>query len=443
MNLSIPPHVVELIRHIESAGHQVWCVGGCVRDALLGRFPADWDLATTALPGQVKELFSEKNTVDKGLAHGTVGIPVLGSVVEITTLRVESQYMDRRRPQLVAFTQSLEQDLARRDFTVNALAYHPDWGLTDCFGGLADLRQGLLRCVGQPEKRFQEDALRILRCLRFAATLGFAVHPQTLQAAKDCRELLGALSTERIREELTRLLCGGGAGPVLEWGKEIFFAALPELAPLDGCAQETPYHCYDCWGHTLHTVEAVPAEPLLRWAALLHDCGKPAVKSYDSHGQAHFYGHAQAGARLAEQVLHRLHFSIREAERITALVKRHGQALPIREKRIKKLLGAWGEEGVRQLLALVEADLLAQAPQTARQRLPLVEEARTLVRDILDRGECLGLSSLAVGGRDLLALGYQPGPALGAALHQLLEEVLAGTLENRREILLKKAQEWL
>lgn len=175
MNLSIPPHVVELIRHIESAGHQVWCVGGCVRDALLGRFPADWDLATTALPGQVKELFSEKNTVDKGLAHGTVGIPVLGSVVEITTLRVESQYMDRRRPQLVAFTQSLEQDLARRDFTVNALAYHPDWGLTDCFGGLADLRQGLLRCVGQSEKRFQEDALRILRCLRFAATLGFAV----------------------------------------------------------------------------------------------------------------------------------------------------------------------------------------------------------------------------------------------------------------------------
>ncbi|WP_322174922.1 CCA tRNA nucleotidyltransferase [Acutalibacter caecimuris] len=442
MKIEIPAQAAAVLGRLERAGHQAWCVGGCVRDSLLGRSPADWDVATSALPAETAACFAGFTLVEAGRRHGTIGVVTGQGTVEVTTFRVDGGYTGHRRPQQVAFTPRLEDDLARRDFTVNAMAYHPDRGLRDCFGGEADLRRGLLRCVGEPERRFREDALRILRCLRFAATLGFAVEEATARAAQREKALLAALSGERVREELGRLLCGPWARPVLERYAAIAFTALPELRPLQGCGQETPYHLYDCWGHTLHVVEAVPPRPLLRWAALLHDCGKPAVKTLEG-GIAHFYGHAKAGKAIASGLLERLRFSNQQADGILDLIGRHGEPLPMGETRIKRLLAALGKESFFDLLALIEGDVAAQAEAYRAPRLAMLAQARLLAREVLARGDCLTLAGLAVKGGDLLAVGYRPGPALGRALGRLLEEVLAGQLANEKPALLARAVVWL
>lgn len=438
-----PAHALQVLSVLEARGFSAWFVGGCVRDSLLGRSPSDWDIATTALPAQTAACFPELSAVTAGERHGTVGIVTPGGLVEATTLRVDGAYTGHRRPEQVRFTSRLEEDLARRDFTINAMAWHPERGLVDRFGGEADLRQGLIRCVGDPDRRFREDALRILRCLRFGAVLGFSVEEDTRRAALEGRALLGAISGERIREELTKLLLGQGAGQVMGAYGSVIFTVLPELEALDGCAQETPYHCYDCWGHTLRAVDAAPRDPVVRWAALLHDCGKPLVKSLGPDGRAHFYGHAQESARLAREALARLRFSNREAEAVAALVERHGEPLPLSEKRLKRLLGRLGEEGLFRLLGLMEGDVSAQAPRFREERLALLGQARGLAEEILRRGDCLTLHGLAVTGRDLLELGFVPGKALGRALDTLLEEVLGGGLANERPSLLARASELL
>lgn len=438
-----PPHALQVLSRLEARGFSAWFVGGCIRDSLLGRSPADWDIATTALPAQTAACFPECSTVTAGEKHGTVGIVTPGGVVEATTLRVDGAYTGHRRPEQVRFTSQLEEDLARRDFTINAMAWHPDRGLADCFGGEEDLRRGLIRCVGDPDRRFREDALRILRCLRFGAVLGFSVEEETRRAALDGRALLEAISGERIREELTKLLLGEGAGAVLAAYGPVIFTVLPELEPLSRCTQETPYHCYDCWEHTLHAVDGVPKDPVVRWAALLHDCGKPLVKSFGPDGRAHFYGHAGESVRLAGEAMARLRFSNREAEAVSALVERHGEPLPLSEKRLKRLLGALGREGLFRLLGLMEGDVSAQAPALRAERLALLEQARGRAEEILRRGDCLTRAGLAVTGRDLLELGFVPGKALGRALDALLEEVLGGGLQNERPALLARAGELL
>lgn len=440
--IEIPAQAAEVLGRLEGAGHEAWLVGGCVRDSLLGRAPADWDVATGALPGEIEACFAGFPLVKAGLRHGTVGVVTEQGTVEVTTYRVDGLYQGHRRPDRVTFTARLEEDLARRDFTVNALAYHPSRGLRDCFGGGEDLRRGLLRCVGEPERRFREDALRVLRCLRFAATLGFKVEPSTARATLGGRGLLGVLSGQRVREELSKLLCGPGVRAVAEAYGPVLFAVLPELRPLAACGQETPYHQYGCWGHTLHAVECAPAQPLLRWAALLHDCGKPAVKTMEA-GAAHFYGHAKAGRAVAGGILERLRFPGQEAEEILALVERHGEPLPMGETRVRRLLAAMGRAVFFRLLALMEADVSAQAPAYRATRLAMLAQARGLAEAILARGDCLSLAGLAVKGGDLLGLGYRPGPALGRALGRLLEEVLAGRLANEKPVLLARAREWL
>lgn len=439
MDIQAPEYIQAILDRLEAAGHEAWCVGGCVRDALLEREPADWDVTTSALPEEILACFPDCTTVEVGRRHGTIGVVIPQGTVEVTTYRRDGEYLDHRRPESVAFSRWLEDDLSRRDFTVNAMAFHPVRGLVDRFGGREDLARKVLRCVGEPERRFREDALRILRGLRFAATLGFAMEAETARAAMACRELLAGISGERIREELTRTLCGDCALPVLEACAPIVFAALPELAPLYECGQETPFHRFDCWGHTIHAVAAAPATPALRWAALLHDCGKPQVKSFGPDGRAHFYGHARASAQIAREILARLRFPKKEAERIAVLVERHGQVLPISEKRMKKLLAALGGDGVKELLALVRADVLAQAEALAAGRLPLIEEAKAMAERLLAAGACLSRKDLAVNGRDLTTLGFPPGKALGQTLDALLEAVLAGELPNRREALLEAA----
>ncbi len=443
MYISIPESVLSVMSRLEERGYETWCVGGCVRDSLRGAAPADWDIASSALPEEVLACFPGLSAVETGRRHGTIGLVLENQVVEVTTFRRDGPYLRHRRPESVAFSQRIEEDLARRDFTVNAMAYHPARGLCDPFDGEEDLRACVLRCVGDPVRRFNEDALRILRCLRFAATLGFSLHPGTRSAAYACRNLLAAVSSERIREELSKLLPGQSVRAVMEKNPSVFFAVLPELEPLYRCPQETLYHCYDCWGHSLHALEASPREPVLRWAALLHDCGKPACKSFDSHGRAHFYGHVQRSAQLAGEILSRLHFSKQESSAIVQLIQLHGERLPMCEKRLKKLLAVLEESGLFQLLALIRADVLAQAPGLAPERLPLISQAEEAARAILGRRECLSRKDLALDGKDLLALGFAPSRKLGQALDSLLEAVLAGELANEKPALLARAKEWL
>ncbi len=441
--MRIPDHIRFVLDRLEARGRQAWCVGGCVRDSLLGRAPADWDVASAARPEEVLAWFPEFSAVEAGRAFGTVRLLLPEGPVEVTSFRTDGPYSGHRRPQSVRYAAAMEEDLARRDFTVNAMAWHPARGLRDPFGGRADLEAGVLRCVGDPVLRFQEDALRILRLLRFAAVLGFSIHPAAQAGACQCRGLLACLSPERVRAELDRLLCGSSVRLVLEENAALLFAALPELEPLSRCAQESPYHCWDVWGHTLRAVEAAPAAPLDRWAALLHDCGKPGVKAYGPDGRAHFYGHAQAGVELARALLARLRFSNQERETVLDLVELHGQVLPFSEKRLKRLLARLGPQGFGRLLGLMRADVLAQAPHLAAERLPLIDRAREEAQAILARGDCLTLGGLALRGGDLLALGVPPGPRLGRTLRQLLEEVLAGKLANEKPGLMARALELL
>ena len=332
---SPPPWAREALERLEQAGFEAWFVGGCVRDSLLGLAPGDWDVATSALPEETAACFAGLPQVDAGKKHGTVAVVLSGQLVEITTYRVDGAYSDSRHPDGVAFSPRLEDDLSRRDFTVNAMAWHPRRGLVDPFGGREDLSRRMLRCVGDPRRRFGEDALRVLRCLRFASQLGFSIQRETDRALWEFEGPLLTLSAERVREELTKLLCGENAPQVLREYSGVFFPLLPELEPMCGCTQETPYHCYTVWEHTLHVVEKAPRTPTLRWAALLHDSGKPPAKFFEA-GVAHFYGHAKLSAQRAESLLARLRFSTRDRERVVSLVAAHSQALPFSEKRLKK-----------------------------------------------------------------------------------------------------------
>lgn len=443
MKIVLPDSVRQALACLEGNGFEAYCVGGCVRDSLLGNRPQDWDIATSALPEETKRCFSGFRIVDTGIRHGTVTVLWDGTPLEITTFRTDGAYTDSRHPDSVSFSGRLKDDLARRDFTVNALAYNEQDGLIDCFGGTDDLARRILRCVGTPLRRFQEDALRILRCVRFAAVLGFSVDPETTSAALGQRHLLNRISQERIRDELKKLVCGKQAAEVLRCFAPILFTAAPELAPMAACAQETPYHSYDVWNHTLHALAAAPADQTLRIALLLHDAGKPSCKTVDSAGAAHFYGHVGRSAEIAREFLIRLRFSNREVETICGLVRHHGDVHPMSEKQLKKLLGKWGEGWVTLLFSMMRADLAAQAAWLYPERSQAIEETERRFRDILARHSCLRLNDLAVDGNDLLALGYERNRSLGNALRALLELVLEEKLPNSREALLSQARELL
>ncbi len=441
--INLPSCAVLALETLEKHGYEAWCVGGCVRDSLRGLSPIDWDMTTNALPEEIKACFQGYKTADTGMKHGTVTVLLPDGQIEVTTYRRDGKYLDHRHPEQVAFSKSLQEDLSRRDFTVNALAYHPARGLVDCFGGLEDLKNGVLRCVGDASRRFEEDALRVLRCLRFAAALGFIIEEDTAKALEDKRNLLGAVSHERVREEMTKLLCGRDAAKILGAYSEVAFVVLPELAPAACCGQENPYHCCTVWEHTLKVLSSLPPDPVLRWAALLHDCGKPGSKTFGSDGTAHFYGHEKLSADLARSILERLRFPNRESQQILDLVRYHGEIYPMTPKRLKKLLGLLGEEQVFRLFQLSEGDLRGQAPFLYRERIESIRQTEVLAKEILAQGQCLTLRDLKIDGNDLLGLGYEKGPSLGKALKQLLDEVLEGSLANERAALLGRAEELL
>ena len=427
------PRALDVLDRLRRAGFQAVLVGGCVRDALRGRPPHDYDAATSARPEELMAACAGLTCVPTGLRHGTVTVLSQGLPVEVTTFRREGTYSDSRHPDRVSFTTSLEEDLARRDFTINAMAWD-EYGWVDCFGGQADLEAGLIRCVGEPERRFREDALRILRGLRLAAQLDFAIHPDTAAAIRRETPRLALVARERVGGEFLRLLCGPGAGRVLGDFPQTVCEIVPQLAPTVGFDQKNPHHAWDVYTHLVKTVENCPPEPALRLAALLHDVGKPACFSVDEKGVGHFYGHGEESARLCEDIVRELRLDNAVREQVVTLVRRHHLPLRPTQACVGRWLRRLGPERFFQLIRLMQADGASCLPH--RSPRPELAETAALARSILAQAPCLTLKDLAVNGRDALAAGLS-GPAVGRALNRLLDQVAEGSLPNERDILLQ------
>ena len=434
----LPREVLEILRRLNERGYEAYAVGGCVRDQLLGRTPDDWDLTTSARPEQVMELFAP-HCIPTGLQHGTVTVRQDHRSFEVTTFRTDGVYSDHRHPDEVHFSDRLEEDLKRRDFTVGAMAMDAQGRIVDLFGGREDLKNGVIRCVGEADRRFDEDALRIMRALRFMSVLGFSIAPDTADAIRRGREKLRHIAVERICVEMTKLLCGADAARVLLEFPEVIGVFLPEMLPAVGFEQRNRHHCYDVWEHTVRAVEAVPTEPVLRWAMLFHDLGKPHCFTLDEDGVGHFYGHGKISRTLAAEAMSRLKFDNDSRSRIELLVDWHDRMIPCTRKGLRRALNKLGADGVAQLIAVKRADNLAQAP-AYRERQRELDRAEEIITELLAEDACFSLKQLAVDGRDMMALGLS-GPAIGQMLQRLLEQVLEEKLPNDREILLQWAQE--
>jgi len=440
MHIDISPAAERIMLLLRAAGFEAYIVGGCVRDSLLEREPNDWDITTNALPHQVKQALLGLTVVDTGIVHGTVTAIVDGQPIEVTTYRVDGTYADGRHPDQVAFTGDLLQDLQRRDFTINAMAYSPEEGIIDPYGGIQDLEAGLLRTVGDPDARFTEDALRIMRAMRFSATLGFHIDPETAAAMRRCRDRLELVAQERLQNELSLLLCGSNVKQVLLEYVDILGVVLPEIVPEVGFDQHTQYHIYDVWEHTAHSVPEVDPQPALRLAMLLHDAGKPLTFTLDAGGVGHFYGHGDKSTELARAALTRLRYSRQIIETVCLLIKYHDSDILPSEKSLRRWLRRLGPEQLELLLQVKRADNRAQNPlHDGRQREILIIR-RNLAR-IRQQDAAYSLAQLAVNGEDLLQAGIS-GRQVGETLDRLLEEVIEGVCENRRPTLLKRIREY-
>ncbi|MBQ5886697.1 MAG: HD domain-containing protein [Clostridia bacterium] len=420
---------------LEDAGYEAFIVGGCVRDALRGITPKDYDITTSALPEETKSVFRDYRVIETGIQHGTVTVMMDGMPLEITTYRTEGTYSDNRHPDSVSFTTSLREDVARRDFTMNAIAYSPVRGLIDYFGGAEDIRGGTIRCVGDPDTRFREDALRMMRGIRFASALGFAIEEKTAAAIRENKERISAVSAERIRVELTKLLCGANVKNVLMNWWDVLGVVIPEILPMHGFDQRTPYHIYDVWEHTAVAVSETPPVTHLRLSALLHDIGKPPSFFTDEKGVGHFYGHPAVSEKMAEEILARLKYDNVTRRRVVTLVREHDRIIEPTETAVKRALSRLTPEVFFNLLAIKRADNLAQSPNY-RDRLETYDRIESMAQDVLERNECISVATLAVNGGDLIALGMKPGKEIGEMLSLLLEQVIRGDLANDRDELL-------
>ena len=436
----LPAFVTEAIKALQSAGHEAYLVGGCVRDILRGERPHDFDLTTSALPEQTKAVFSAYKQADTGIKHGTVTVLFGDEPVEITTFRTESGYSDNRHPDHVGFTSKLPEDLKRRDFTMNALAWSPQTGVVDLFGGEEDIKNHLIRCVGIPEERFGEDALRILRALRFSSVLDFEIEKETSEAIHVQKELLKNVSSERIYMELRVLLVGDGVERILTDYADVITVFLPELAPCIGFEQRSDFHLYDVYTHTVKVVSALNIHPYLRLAALLHDIGKPLCCQYEN-GITHFKGHPQKSAELARKALQRLHAERSVTDYVCDLIEKHDDYAIYREKDLFSLLAEMPLFEVYDLLKLMEADNSAKSPLVAGDR-EEIEKTRKALDELLSSGVPLSVSQLQITGDDLQALGIPAGKQLGDTLKKLLTEVQKGNVKNEKAALLQTVKNW-
>lgn len=434
MKIELPLVVLRAIERLESHGHQAYAVGGCVRDQLIGRTPNDWDITTSALPQETAACFSDFRTVETGIQHGTLTVLIDGIPLEITTFRNDGEYADNRHPIQVTFSTRPEDDLSRRDFTVNAMAYHPEKGLLDLFGGQNDLSRRIIACVGDPTTRFEEDGLRILRAIRFASVLEFTLEESTARAVHEKKELLKNIATERIREEFCKLIMGKGAVSILRDYSDVIAVFLPEILPSIGFAQNSRYHCFDVYEHSLQALSYTNGDLFTRLALYLHDIGKPWVYTEDQDG-GHFMGHGAVSTQKTAEIMKRLRFDNATAAAVTQLVDYHDRDFPAEERAVKRLMCKMSDENIFRLMEIQRCDRLAHAKEYSTPK-ACVWEIPRLVEQIRASDACLSLKTLAVKGDDLASIGFKPGKEMGAMLSALLEMVIDGELINEKEILL-------
>jgi len=434
-DINLPPFVANIIGVLNSAGEDACVVGGCVRDTLLGKQPHDWDVTTSALPEKVMSLFPGK-AIPTGLKHGTVTVLSDGVGCEVTTYRIDGDYGDGRHPDSVRFTTDIQQDLARRDFTVNAIAYAPGKGFAFPQNAMDDLRSRTITCVGDPDQRFSEDALRVMRAVRFSATLGFNIAPETREAVFRHISDLDQVSRERVHDELLKLLVGTNVKQVLKEYRDVIAAVIPEVRPCFDFDQCNPYHVYDVWNHIVKAVSIVKPDPILRMTMLLHDIGKPYCCQTEESGHRHFHGHGEVSAKLAGTILNRLRFSNEEQRTIVHLVAIHDRFIEANPTAVRRLLNQIGSDQFDRLLEVRLADVCAQNPEFKEKRVEKVKNLKEIKTKIIEENEGFKLKDLDINGRDLIAAGYQPGPEIGRILNTLLEHVLEHPEDNNKETLL-------
>lgn len=439
MKIQLPEKVNRIITTLQKHGFEAYAVGGCVRDSFLGRVPGDWDITTSAAPEETKSLFAR--TFDTGIEHGTITVLLNGEGFEVTTYRIDGKYEDNRHPSKVQFTRSLSEDLLRRDFTINAMAYNEQDGLVDLFHGMEDLKKGVIRCVGNAEARFSEDALRILRAIRFSAQLGFEIEKETRQAIRKLAPNLSYISAERIQTELVKLLVSDHPDYLrTAWETGLTREFLPEFDACMETEQNTPHHCYNVGEHILKSLTEIENDRLLRITMLLHDIAKPVVKKTDENGRDHFKTHGPAGEKLAGKILRRLKFDNVTIRNTCRLIRYHDLRPTPDAEDVRRAVNLIGEELFPLYLKVQKADLLSQSTYRREEKLARLSGVTEAYQGILERGECTSLKTLAVSGKDLIKAGHPAGPALGALLERLLDCVLKDPTLNTKEKLLETAE---
>lgn len=441
--IEIPEKAKQIINQLEQAGCEAYVVGGPVRDCILGKSPMDWDITTSASPYQVKEIFSY--TIDTGIAHGTVTVMIGREPFEVTTYRVDGEYKDHRRPEEVCFTQSLKEDLLRRDFTINAMAYNDRDGLIDYYGGVDDLKKKIIRCVGEAKKRFDEDALRILRALRFQAQLGFAIEEETKQAIRKQARFLKDISAERIQVELTKLLLSDHPETILHaYELGVTDVVLPEFDEMMKTPQNNPHHQYNVGIHTVEALKNCEADHILRWTMLLHDVGKPKAR-VEGPVKDSFQGHNVIGEETARKILRRLKFDNQTVKQVTALVYWHdvrfGNVDEVNKKTVRRWASKLSVPLFEKLLKVQQADILAQSSFMLEEKQEILDRTKALFEEIKKEKDCLQVKDLALDGKDLIDFGMKPGKELGEMLKELLELVLDDPAKNKKEILEQAVRE--
>ncbi len=443
MKMVLPDSAKLVIKTLEDNGFECFAVGGCVRDSLSNHEVHDWDFTTSATPDEIISCFSSYNTIDIGKRFGTICVVINGENFEVTTYRTDGEYEDARHPESVSFSKNLKDDLSRRDFTINAMAYNDRVGLVDEFDGLTDLQYGVVRCVGEPDVRFTEDALRIMRALRFASTYGYSIESKTSESILKNKDKLSLVACERVVVELNKLLCGDHVDFILRRYKDVIATIIPEISIMFNFDQKSLHHNKDLWRHTVSAVKNTPKCEILRTAMFLHDIGKPMTVSTDKEGHCHFHNHPKLSAAMATTVLKRLKYPTAFVSTVNTLIENHDNRLTPDSYTVKRSLRDLGEENMRNLLSIQRADILAQSLYKREDKLSTLDAVCEEFERIIQSGECYSLNTLAVNGKDIIHLGVQSGELIGKVLSKLLDKVIKSELENEKEELLSFAKHYI
>lgn len=438
--MKLPQSVVIALELLNSNNFEAFVVGGCVRDAIMGNNENDYDVTTSALPHETMSVFKDYKVIETGIKHGTVTVIINHFHIEITTYRIDGEYTNNRHPDNVSFTRDLSGDLSRRDFTMNALCYHPKLGFIDYFNGISDIQNRIIRTVGNANERFNQDALRILRALRFSAVLGFNIEDNTALAIHQNKHLLNNISVERIASELNKIICSNSVKGIFTNFYDVFSVFIPEIIPMVGFKQNNKYHVFDVFTHTLVATEHIKGDAHLRLAMLLHDIGKPHSYSEGDDGIGHFYAHAKASCTLAREILNRLKYDNFTKDRVLTLIKYHDIQINPTHSSIKKLLAKLGSDVFFEILEIKRADCIAQNPDYIH-RLVDIDTIFSIAHEIINAKECFLLKSLAINGSDLISIDIPAGKDIGVILKKLLELVISDNTLNTRDILLGIAKD--